>query len=151
MLIEYEIPVRGTSGPHATKVHLTNEVVELACREGVPYVAQQTGVHVESLRVRLCNLFSQGIPHASPAQRRAKRSAPEADAPIDEAVKPREVSPQEPMPEVLAGGHRITEQDVKQCLRSLGDDEVARYERGELSKEEAFEMTRVWMKNAKLI
>ncbi len=48
----------------------------------------------------------------------------------------------EPTPEVYAYGHRVTEEDVRYALRCMGDEVLADYDAGRLSKFEAYQMTR---------
>lgn len=48
----------------------------------------------------------------------------------------------EPEPVVYVGRHRIAEHDVRESLRNFGDDTLADYIAGRLSKADAYEMTR---------
>lgn len=53
----------------------------------------------------------------------------------------------EPEPVVFAWrGRRVTEDDVVECLTGLGDRALADYRSGELSKREAFDMARAWLR-----
>src|SRR4051794_38086900 len=52
----------------------------------------------------------------------------------------------EPEPEVYAYGRRVTEHDVRECLRGLGDDALRDFETGRLPKEQACAMTRTWLR-----
>jgi hypothetical protein len=49
-------------------------------------------------------------------------------------------------PEVYAYGRRVTEHDVRECLRGLGDDALRDFETGRLAKAEAWEMARAWLR-----
>jgi hypothetical protein len=59
--------------------------------------------------------------------------------------KPREAT-SEPDP-MYAAGRLVTERDVRTCLAGQGDDVLDAYERGELSKSEAYERARVWLES----
>ena len=50
--------------------------------------------------------------------------------------------PDEPAPVVRVYGRAVTESDVKESLRMLGDDFVRRYERGELPRADAYAIAR---------
>jgi hypothetical protein len=54
---------------------------------------------------------------------------------------------EQPQPSMLFRGEQITEEQVRQCLALLGDETVASYERGDLSKLEAYATTREWLRN----
>lgn len=51
--------------------------------------------------------------------------------------------PPEPEPVVFAYGHRITERDVHAALRALGDDALADYDAGRITKAEVYEIARL--------
>jgi hypothetical protein len=73
-----------------------------------------------------------------------RRRTPAAPKPAPPA-RPRK--PQEPEPTVFAWrGRRVTEDDVLACLRGFGDQSVEDYRTGELTKADAFQMTRVWLR-----
>lgn len=42
--------------------------------------------------------------------------------------------------------HAVTEDDVRECLRGLGDASLADYESGALSRDDAYDMTRFWLR-----
>lgn len=55
-------------------------------------------------------------------------------------VAPPPPPPPPPDPVVRVNGRRITELDVRRALLALGDEEFARYESGDMSKAEAYEI-----------
>ena len=62
------------------------------------------------------------------------------DVPKDRAK--RKHTPEESEPEVYAYGRRITERDVIDALKVLGDDALAAYKAGHMTKANAYEMAR---------
>ena len=54
--------------------------------------------------------------------------------------------PAEPEPEVYACGRRVTEADVFEALGMLGDETVADYRAGRLSKAHAYDIARRWLR-----
>ncbi len=139
---EYGIPVRLSGNQSQLKVPTTPELVSDILRDGVPTVAKQLGMDPSSLHTKMRQVFSDGVP----APIRAPRPATNAAHP-----PPFEAPPSRPIlgdvePVVYVRNHRITEEDVKKCLRNLGDEALAQYELGDIPKDEAYEMTRVWMR-----
>ena len=54
-----------------------------------------------------------------------------------------------PEPEPEPEGPPVAEHDVLEALAGLGDETLARYQSGRLSKAEAYEMTRNWLRQRK--
>lgn len=69
------------------------------------------------------------------------RSTPETYGPIvGIPATPQPASPtKEPDPEVYVQGYRITDRDVKAMLSTFGDEALAEYEQGHLTKAEAYQ------------
>jgi hypothetical protein len=150
MLIENDIPIR-EMGKRAQKgVALTKALVDEINRDGIPTVAARLGLDYNTLRYHMVrwvmcrNAGSRPMPPhtnetvAAPlVQKSESVSAPQ--------VEPKEIAlEQEPVMHVH--GRRITEHDVKMCLQRLDDNVLRDYETGKLSKVEAYEMTRGWLK-----
>ena len=55
----------------------------------------------------------------------------------------------EPEPDLYVYGRRVSESDVKEMLRLLGDEELLRYERGEIPKAVAFKQARYWLRQVR--
>lgn len=51
-------------------------------------------------------------------------------------------------PEVYVYKRRVHEADVLNCLRDLGDQALADYKSGKLSRDEAYRQTATWLRNA---
>ena len=67
----------------------------------------------------------------------AERGVPVAKVSSKPAPKP-----EEPEPEVYAYNHHITSHDVNEAMEALGDDALADYRAGRITKVEAYEMAR---------
>jgi len=143
LLIKHEIPIRVHGGGNNRKVEVTEALYEEICRNGVPATAERLGVHHSTLRWQLDKYRLMRKAAAAQAQTSATKPA------AGPAREPPKAPPAPPTAvDLYIRGHRITEQEVERCLRSAGDEVFAQYQREELSKEEAYEMTRAWLRQA---
>jgi hypothetical protein len=71
-----------------------------------------------------------------------KRDACDTKSPPVAKAAPAPKPEPEPEPELFVYGHRVTEADVLEALRMLGDDALADYAAGRWSKATAYEIAR---------
>jgi hypothetical protein len=168
LLKEYSIPVRGEGGSKPKRIHLTQELLDEIASDGISTVAGRLGVYRSALTSRLergmavghivvkdgravllmRTTTATGLDLLGIAQQQGVTTPvvrPTTTWPSTIAQPVAAPEPQEPEPELFVRGRRVTDADVREMLRRLGDEELASYDRGTMSKREAFERAKEWM------
>lgn len=166
LLLEHEVPIRDLGERlHNGRVAVTQALIDEVCRDGVECVSQRLNVDQGTLRFHLKKWIASRSVGIKEKERPVKlvqtkptttRTAPARSTTTTTtttwptSARPVQDTPKavvvEPEPEVYVNGRRVTEYDVREMLRTLGDEELQRYERGEIPKAEAFAQARNWLK-----
>jgi hypothetical protein len=99
-------------------------------------------VVLEAGKLRIRPWVSLPADERRDAQKHWKEIIALLQAEAEPAPAPQPKLAPEPVPEVYAYGHRVTEQDVTEALMSLGDEVVGDYRAGRMTKREAYDIAR---------
>lgn len=163
LLDEHDVPLRDLGERlHNGNVDMTFDLVQEMLRHGVGAVAARLNVDESTVRFHLLKWIACRQPRIgrrpSPrphilneATANSEAAASVSEPTIKAPTTTRSTAPVQVEPEIYVRGHRINENDVKDCLRGLGDSALRDYESGALSKSEAYEMTRTWLKEVRSV
>jgi hypothetical protein len=157
------IQVRGEGGSKPKKIFWSQELLDQIPRIGISATAKRLQVSYPSLESRLNRAITRrqiivvnGRLILVGAESNRALSSMGVDSaktltlppppPVVPAVAPPPKPASEPEPEVYVGKRRVTEQDVRQMLRNLGEEELQAYVRGETPRNVVYERTRVWLR-----
>jgi hypothetical protein len=116
-------------------VSVQRDRVVLSPRSAYKHLSPEERTVLRLHRADIINLIRSAGPFVQPSMATATL-APEAARPAASVLR------SEPLPVVYALGRRIREHEVREALANYGDETLADYDAGRISKADAYELTR---------